>query len=372
MPNISESSFDNEFAKLVREWSINIIFATHDSVQEYIAERTVEFGAKLVNSDPYTVRLARRKSLMYERFSDRPWCPEVYSEASTVTRWPAVVKPDQGQGGQGVFIVDRLDAAIVAFEKIGDPLLVEYLPGDEITVDCFSDRKGNLLWIGPRTRERVRAGISMRSRHLDVDSEIRAIALDINRELILRGPWFFQLKRSRTGNWKLLEFSCRVAGAMVAQRAKGINLPLLAVLDLLNFDLTAVPENRVSLVERRIKTVGMLDHQFDRVFIDFDETLVIKGCAVPSTMRFVYRMLEQGKELVLISRHSGSLALALEKARISPFLFTEIIHLAAGEAKSRFVTANSIFVDNHFPERIDVALSCGVPVFDVDALEFFN
>lgn len=372
LPRISEAGFDEAFTELVREWGIILVFATHDSVQEYLAGRTKQFGIQLVNGDPYSVRLARRKTLTYELFADRPWSHAVYHNVSSVTQWPAVVKPDLGQGGQGVCIVDGPAAAKTALEVVDEPLLVEYLPGEEITVDCFTDRNGNLLWIGPRTRERVKAGISMRSRHLEVEPEVRIIAIDINRSLTLRGPWFFQLKRNREGDWKLLEFSCRVAGTMVAQRAKGINLPLMAVLDYLDRDLLALPEERVSLVERRIKTFAVLNHEFHRVFIDFDETLVLNGRAVSSTMRFVYRMLERSKELILITRHEGSLVKAMEEARISPFIFSEIIHLTSGEPKSQFVTENSIFVDNHFPERLDVARVCGIPVFDVDALEFFN
>ena len=159
---------------------------------------------------------------------------------------------------------------------------------------------------------------------------------------------------------------------MVAQRAKGINLPLMAVHDYLERDLIVLPQDRVGLVERRIETVAQLNYAFDSVYIDFDETLVLGGKAVPSAMRFVYRMLELGKRLVLISRHEGSLVEALAAARISPLVFSEVIHLTDGEPKSRYVPANAIFIDNHFPERLDVSQVCGVPVFDLDALEFFN
>ncbi|WP_438451101.1 ATP-grasp domain-containing protein, partial [Listeria monocytogenes] len=81
-----------------------------------------------------------------------------------------------------------------------------------------TDRSRRLLWIGPRTRERVKAGISMRSRLLPQSPRITEIAHQINDGMPLRGPWFFQLKRDRHGAWKLLEISCRVAGTMAAQR----------------------------------------------------------------------------------------------------------------------------------------------------------
>src|SRR5204863_4782695 len=133
--------------------------------------------------------------------------------------------------------------------SIAEPLLVEYLPGDEITVDCFSDRNRNLIWIGARTRERVKAGITMRSTFLKLTPDIDAIARKLNDGLTLRGPWFFQLRADRNHEWKLLETSCRVAGAMAAQRAKGINLPLMAVQDYLGRSLISLPIPEINLIE---------------------------------------------------------------------------------------------------------------------------
>ena len=66
----------------------------------------------------------------------------------------------------------------------------------------------------------------------------------------------------------------------------------------------------------------------------------------------------------------NDLGQTLARVRIAETLFDRILHLTAGEHKSDFVTPRSIFIDNHFPERADVAGRCGVPVFDVDALAF--
>lgn len=86
-------------------------------------------------------------------------------------------------------------------------------------------------------------------------------------------------------------------------------------------------------------------------------------------MRFAYRLLEMGKRLILLTRHAGDLRAALAEARIAESLFERIIHLREGEAKSSAIEGEAIFIDNHFPERLDVARNCGIPVFDVDALE---
>ena len=54
-------------------------------------------------------------------------------------------------------------------------LIFENLPGEEYTVDCFTDRHGDLLFAGPRSRDRVRMGISFASRTWPLSDEIAGI-----------------------------------------------------------------------------------------------------------------------------------------------------------------------------------------------------
>jgi hypothetical protein len=370
LPLISNPGFDRAFGELVAREGIDVVFATHDTVAEYLAPRARALGFHLVNGDMETTRVARRKSLTYDLFADRPWVPKRYADLADVDVWPVVVKPDLGQGGQSVAIARDLDEARVALARTPEPLIVEHLPGEEATIDCFTDRKGRLVWAGPRTRERIRAGIAMRSRYLDGDAALQAAAEEINARLALRGPWFFQMKRDIDGAWKLLEISCRVAGAMVAQRARGVNLPLLAVQDFLGRDVIALPEGRVRMVDRAISTRAELDHEFDTVYVDLDDTLVIDGHAVPHAVAFLYQMVAQGKEIVLVTRHEADIERTLGQARIAPALFDRIVHVTDGGSKARHVTGRAIFIDNHFPERLDVSRRTGVPVLDVDALQF--
>jgi hypothetical protein len=371
LPRIDSPDFDSSFGALVDRLGIHLVFSTHDSVSAYLAPRAAAMGFHLVNGDPETARICRRKSLTYALFQESGWTPEVYPAPEAVSVWPALIKPDLGQGGQGVTVVKDAAAAAWALRETAEPLLVEYLPGDELTVDCFTDRHGRLLWAGPRTRERLRAGITMRSRLLEPDERVSAIAAAINARLKFRGPWFFQLKQDRAGSWKLLEVACRLAGTMAAQRARGINLPLMTVQDYLGRDLITLPEPRVTLIDRSIATRAELDYEFDTVFVDLDDTLIIDGHVTPLVVQFLYQMRKEGKRIVLITRHEHDCAQTLDKACIAARLFDEVIHITDGSPKSDHIGERSIFIDNHFPERLAVSRKLGIPVFDVDMLEFF-
>ncbi len=369
VPNIASADFDACFARLLAQWRIDLVFATHDSVQEYLAPRIAAWGSRLVNGDPEASGAARRKSATYALFAGSDWLPRQYSADDRIDTWPVAVKPDRGQGGQGFRLVHTPADLAAALAATDEPLACEYLPGEELTVDCFTDRHGRLLHLGPRSRERVVGGIAMRSRRVAADAGIRAIAGDINRRLHLRGPWFFQVKCDRQGQWKLLELSCRLSSSSVVQRAAGVNLPLMAVQDHLDRDLGVLEEARVTVVERRLATTAVLDHSFDTACFDLDDTLICDGTANPSAMRLAYRLLQLGKQLVLLTRHPQDPLPTLAAARIPATLFERIVHLRQGEPKSLHVPASAIFIDNHFPERREVASSCGVPVFDVDTLD---
>lgn len=371
VPFISNEQFAGYFCSLLATHEIDVVFATHDSVAETLAPLVGRVGVYLVNGHPETAKILRRKSLTYEMFSHADWVPRVYSCAAEITCWPVIIKPDCGQGGNGVYLAHNPQELEQASGAISDPLLVEYLPGQEITVDCFTDRNANLIWVGPRSRERVRAGIAMRSASFMADDAIQAMAEQINEAMKLRGPWFFQAKQDVTGRWKLLEISCRIAGTMVMQRARGVNMPLMALHDYLGRDVLPLVTPHVSLIERYIKTRAVTILPFEQVYVDLDDTLIINGRANPVVMAFLYQCRAENKRIYLITRHISQPHETLRQAAISEQLFDDIYHLQHGQNKSAFVQPNSIFIDNYFPERRDVASLNDTLVLDVDAVDFY-
>jgi hypothetical protein len=371
VPRIDDPSFIAYFKNLVSELKIDVVFSTHDSVNVTLSQISCDGGFYLVNGDPITAEICRSKLKTYQALKGSDWLPKLFNSRLSEIEFPVIAKPDMGQGGNGVQLVScKLDLDTLIGETESNWAIVEYLPGEEITVDCFTDWERELIWFGARSRDRIRAGISMRSRFVDSDITIEKIANEINSNICMRGPWFFQLKKDPLGVWKLLEVSSRIAGTMVAHRAKGINLPLMAIQDYMNRKQATIPLTKVTLIDRRLLTEAQFEYFFNDVVIDFDDTIVCSrtGKAFPETMTFLYKMVELNKRIILITRHAHNLDESLRFARICPEIFNKIIHLKKGEPKSSYVGKDSIFVDNHFPERLEVANSVGSPVFDVDTL----
>lgn len=371
LPLIDDEKFDDAFLALLEKNQTDIVFATHDSVAVKLASLAQQHGFYLVNGNITTTHITRYKSETYALFHDCSWVPKCYNPRSPVSTWPVLIKPDCGQGGQDVQRVDDAVQLRHRLKGVAAPLVVEYLPGAEITVDCFTDRKGKLIWAGPRSRERVRAGISMRSQQQEMDDEITGIVATINSRLKFRGPWFVQLKKDKQDKWKLLEISCRIAGTMVFQRARGVNLPLMTLHDYMERDITPLASEHITVIDRSVKTVSRINVPVEHLFVDLDDTLIINGHAVPAVMALIYQYRVQGKTVHLITRHISDPTETLHNSHISESLFDEVIHLKENtDKKSFYIPENSLFIDNYFIERQDVAKLNNVAVMDVDAVEF--
>jgi len=123
-------------------------------------------------------------------------------------------------------------------------------------------------------------------------------------------------------------------------------------------------------MRRRLHSSYAIPHTFDTVYVDYDDTLIVDGKVNALLMQFLYTCKNQGKHLILLSRHPGDLMADMQDFCISAHLFSKIIHLKNSEKKSNFIkTEEAIFIDNLFNERSDVLHQAGIPVFDVDAID---
>jgi hypothetical protein len=370
LPVLHAPDFLPAFNRFLEEEDILLVFPTHDDVALFLAEQGAALKATVVGSGQQCALLCREKKSLYAAFSKESFCPQTYDRPEDVDHFPVFVKPSRGQGGIGGVLAADVQTLRAAYAATVAPVVCEFLPGEELTVDCFSDRHGELLFVGPRSREVVRMGISFVSRPLPVEVAIQDMAEALHRRLKPRGLWFFQAKRSTDGTWKLLEASCRAAGTMSVYRQLGVNLPLLAAYDALNMDVRILTNAFKVTMRRRLHSSYVVEHAFKTVYVDYDDTVIINDQVNCQLIQFLYQCRNQKKRLVLLSRHPGNLEQHMRNYCVFPELFDEIHHLRTGERKSNFVTCeDAIFIDNLFTEREDVLLRRGVPVFDVDAVE---
>jgi hypothetical protein len=254
--------------------------------------------------------------------------------------------------------------------EIPNPVISEYLPGAEYTVDCFTDRHGALLFAGPRSRDVVKMGIAFASRIAPLSRDMEEMALGLNAAMRPRGLWFFQAREDSSGRPKLLEMSCRASSSMGLYRQLGVNFPLLALYDALDMDVRVLCNKFDASLHRCVGSRYRLDCSYGTVYVDYDDTLVVDGKVNANMVRFLYECVNRGKRLVLLSRHLGDLERDMRRMKLPLELFDRIVHIADGGRKSDYITErDAILIDNLFPERAEVHERLGIPVFDVDAAE---
>ena len=371
LPKINENNFIFEFNKFLEDKNISFIIATHDDIAVFLSLHQNEIKAQLIGSKHSTADICRHKKKLFSLLKNEDFCPTVFDNKSLVTEFPVFIKPDASQGSRDCHIVNSQKDFDNIKIKNNETVICEYLPGQEITVDCFTDFDGEIQFIGPRTREKIKLGIAFQSTPLPVTEEISEIGKKLNELIKPRGIWFFQLKKDIKDKYKILEASCRPSTGMGIYRHIGVNLPLMAAYDALGIKTTALKNKDFSIhTSKSLKNSYKHDLFYTHIYIDYDDTIIVNNQPNLSAIHFLYQSKLENKKIIILSRHDKDIYQSMKKNCICPDLFDEIIILEEHQKKSSFIQSQeSIFIDNLFHERMEVLKNSDIPVFDVDAID---
>ena len=371
-PLITDENFFDFINRFISEKDISFIIPTHDTVADFLAQNQDKLNAVVVCSDGYTAHVCRHKRETYALFSKYDFIPRVYNLNGKI-EYPVFAKDDVGQGGKSAGIIrSREEVDRLLQQSSIDYILTEFLPGEEITVDCFTNRKHELLMSIPRHRETILTGMCGRARRIPLTDEIKLIADTINGTLNFRGYWYFQCKKDANGKFKLMEISTRIPGTFTLTKNLDINLPLLALTDFDGLDVTIAPNDYDIIADRGYVIRFKPDIRYDRVYLDFDDTLVSnRETLILPTVTFLFQCLNRKKEVILLTRHAYDIMETLDHIHLDPRLFDRIIEVKDGTNKTDYIKTDKpcIFVDNAFAERLSVKQRLGIPTFDVCNLD---
>lgn len=368
LPMLTDSSFYDSLNDIIEKYKIDLIFPTHDTVSLELVKNQSKINTKVVAGDLRTVNVCRSKKATYELFEDCDFVPKQYSLDIDSFEFPLFIKPDVGQGSVGARKI--LTHADLENVKLDEYVITEFLNGDECTVDCITDKNGKLAYCSPRSRKRMMAGVCVSGKTEELTNEIKSIAEVINTRLNFLGLWYFQIKKDDNGKYKLLEISSRCAGTMCLTRAKGVNLPLLSAYVAMGYDISVMPNNYSVEMDRTLISRYAIDYDYNTVYFDFDDTLIVDNKVNLKAIWFLYQCLNSGKEIILLTKHEKELYDSMDRYKINPKIFSEIIHIAPTDSKSSYIRPyKAIFVDNAYNERKDVESVHHIPVFDVDNIE---
>lgn len=372
LPFHDHPDFASRIIEVIRVHGIDAIYPTMDAVAETLQDMAPRLGIRIIGSSPAATRTCASKTLTYDALDGLIPTPDRYSSLASVTVYPVFIKPDRGYGSRNASRADDAQsaAAILGRHAHSNMLILEHLPGQEWTVDCFSDRHGSLLFHAPRGRDRISNGISVRtSPSSEFADQFANWATIINRQLRPRGAWFFQAKLDSHGEPRLLEVAARFAGSSALQRGLGVNLPLLSVFDAFEWPVSIIANNYSIELDRALENRFRIQQAYRHVYVDLDDCLLIKEQVNTTLVAFLYQAINNDCTITLLTRHTADLQQTLCKHRLET-IFDQIVHITDGKPKSAYIDAlPAIFIDDSFHERQEVARTLGIPVFAPDMIE---
>lgn len=195
---------------------------------------------------------------------------------------PVLIKPPESNGSRGIRIIDEnkdykklfynekptnmYTTLNQLYEILGNEfnslLVMEYLPGDEITIDVYRDNK-NFISI-PRIREEIRSGISFKNSAIKSE-ELITYSKIISDHLNLKYCFGYQFKYDNNNIPKIIECNPRVQGTMIFSYFMGVNIIYFAVKHALGEE---IPEYNINWNTKLIRywgAIGITSNEIKKV-----------------------------------------------------------------------------------------------------------
>ena len=369
IPFVTDPSFGDVLKDIVKKKHIDAVFPATDMAVTCLKRLEKVIGCPVITSPLETTEICLSKQKTYDTFRKVLRTPVVFD--TNPESFPVFVKPTIGHSSIGTKKVYSQTELNNTLAERPDLMVLEYLPGQEYTVDCFTDKEGKLLFCGARERNRIKDGISVNTTFVSDQFPFRNMAETINSTISLRGAWFFQVKRTATGELCLLEIAARFGGSSILCKAIGVNLPLMTLFDAFGYTVKIQQADYYVELDRALNNRFRCDIDYNTIYVDYDDCLILDKKTVNIRLvEFLFKSLNEGKKLVLLTKHNGNLEEELEKFRLAG-LFDRIIHIPDDEEKYLYIENDdkAIFIDDSFAERQRVIENRHIPVFSPEMID---
>lgn len=339
---------------------IDFLFLAHDQIIYNFRNIKKIASGVILSHNPRVIEICSSKLLTYKLLHESVKTPIVFNEDDEV--FPVFVKPDRGQGGRGGMLITCESEKVEFLKGLSlnphyqntSVVWTEYLPGKEFTVDCYTNKKRELLFASARERTLVKNGISISTTNVR-EKAFTEFAVAINSKLEFNGPWFFQIKIDPNGVLCLLEIGARIAGASSIRRHEGVNFATLKIVEN-SAEVNSIDTPNDSRLSYRLsEIITLFDADPKEIFTDYDDTLIVNGRLNSHLMRFLIDQRNIGRKITLLTKHNGDLRSSLQFFGLTDF-FSEVIHIKQGDAKSIYLPSESsfVFIDDSYSERLAV------------------
>jgi len=252
-----EKKYIKAIEKIYFENNIDLIYPLSSDDITIFINHSNDVDKSVINSlvkfkNSYSILIDKFKT--YEKIKDTHFCPKykVFKNKESFKEYfeknkkdVLYAKPRVSSGSRGNFLIKQETSIsdymmkkgcniieIEAFAKINgidfsEYIFCEYLPGIEFSIDVFSDQ-GKLLNSCIRERTKVKGGISHVAKVI-VNEDLEKLSAEICKIFKIDGAANIQFKKSKKGEYKLIEVNPRTSGTICVATEAGVNIVDLVI-----------------------------------------------------------------------------------------------------------------------------------------------
>lgn len=272
IPKASDDNFIPKITEIARKENVQVIISIITRELEKFSlnkKHFEELGIKVSVMEHEQLSVANNKLNLLTKLRDIGMKTPDFVGASTVEEViqgikqmgypekPVCVKGAFGNGSRGIrilnpfvskfdlFFNEKPNSMLISYnelietlserERIPQMMVMEYLPGNEYSVDLLCD-KGKVLYIVGRHNTIVQSSIPLESRLLKNDDAYEQ-SKQIVEKLNLDGNIGLDFKMNGEGEPMLMEINPRLTATVVLNAVAGVNFPYLRIKQLLNEEL---------------------------------------------------------------------------------------------------------------------------------------
>lgn len=166
LPRISEGHYIDEIIGLCKEENVRLLIPTIDTDLLLLSKEREriesESGALVMLSNPEMISICRDKIKTQGFLEENEFkVPKMYTDdelSSEDLRFPLFIKPKSGSSSVDAFKVNSAEELTTYMALVKEPIVQDFMEGEEFTVDVFLDFFGKLITVVPRLRMATRSG----------------------------------------------------------------------------------------------------------------------------------------------------------------------------------------------------------------------
>lgn len=267
VPRISADNFVDEVINVCKKENINLIVPTIDTELKKLSDNKelieCKTNAKVLVSRDEVIKICRDKYNTQAFFEKNGFeMPRLINKEDIKSKdynFPLFIKPLNGSSSINTFKINNDRELEFFLDYVPEPIVQEFIEGDEFTIDVFTDFESNPITIVPRQRIATRGGEVAKGivkKDRDIIEKVREV-IDVLKPI---GHITVQCMKTKDGI-KFIEINPRFGGGAPISIKAGANSPKNLYKLLLGEELKYNEDYEENLLALRHDEAVFLNHE---------------------------------------------------------------------------------------------------------------